>query len=190
MKQSSKTTEVKLTPENLILATSNWDEFFGKVSEIEKKKAKGDVFERFTKLYLLAAPKYRMLLKNVWLREEIPLDIRKRVELPFDDFGIDGLAETHEGNFWSIQSKFRSDTDSAITYKELSTFKSLSDNSMNIDFCLVVHTSTKPIKNLHLFGENISTLGINEFECIDQELWASIQSATKGEQKELQPLTP
>lgn len=145
------------------------------MSALEKTKDKGDAFERFTQLYLQTAPKYRLLLKNIWK--------------PDQDFGIDFLARTHQDQLWSIQAKFRSDTDSALTYKELSTFKTLSDNSEDIDFCLVVHTSTKPIKNLHLLGENISTLGIDEFESIDSELWESIQSVAKGEHKELQPLT-
>jgi len=55
---------------------------------------------------------------------------------------------------------------------------------------LVVHTSTKPIKNLNLLDENISTISIDEFECIDQELWELIQAAAKGEQKKPQRLSP
>ncbi|MGA1722013.1 MAG: DEAD/DEAH box helicase family protein, partial [bacterium] len=165
-----------MTPNDLILSSSNWDEYFARLSALEKAKEKGDAFERFTQLYLLTAPKYRLLLKNVWK--------------PDQDFGIDFFARTHQDQLWSIQAKFRSDTDSALTYKELSTFKTLSDNSENIDFCLVVHTSTKPIKNLHLLGVNLSTIGIDEFESIDSELWESIQSAARGEQKDLQPRSP
>ena len=161
-----------MNPNDLILSSSNWDEFFESLSALVKTKDKGDAFERFTQLYLQTAPKYRLLLKKVWK--------------PDVDFGIDFLAETYDKQTWSIQSKFRSDSDSALTYKELSTFKTISDNSENIDFCLVAHTSTKPIKNLHLLGENISTLGIDEFESIDSELWELIQAAAEGVQKKLQ----
>ena len=87
-------------------------------------------------IYLQTTPKYLLLPKKVW---KLGVDLR-----------IDFLAETYDKQTWSIQSKFRSDSDSALTYKELSTFKTLSDNSENIDFGLVVHTSTKPIKNLLL----------------------------------------
>ena len=125
-----------MTPNDLILTCSNWNDFFERVSILEKTKEKADVFERITQLYLHTAPKYHLLLKKVWK--------------PDVDFGIDFLAETYDKQTWSIQSKFRSDSDSALSYKELSTFKTLSDNSENIDFCLVVHTSTKPIKNLLL----------------------------------------
>ena len=128
--------EVVWNPTTWFYPPQNEDEFLERASGLENIKVKGDVFERFTQLYLQTAPKYRLLLKKVWQ--------------PDVDFGIDFLAETYDKQTWSIQSKFRSDSDSALSYKELSTFKTLSDNSENIDFCLVVHTSTKPIKNLLL----------------------------------------
>ena len=55
-----------MNPNDLILASSNWDEFFRSLSALEKINDKGDVFERFTQLYLQAAPKYPRLLKKVW----------------------------------------------------------------------------------------------------------------------------
>ena len=82
-----------MTPKDLILSSSNWNDFFEKVSVLEKTKDKGDVFERFTQLYLQTAPKYRFLLKKAWK--------------PDVDFGIDFLAETFDKQTWSIQSKFR-----------------------------------------------------------------------------------
>ncbi len=94
-----------MTPNDLILSSSNWDEFFERVSELEKTKDKGDTFERFSQLYLQTAPKYRLLLKTIWK--------------PDHDFGIDFLARTHQDQLWSIQSKFRSDTDSALNYRPI-----------------------------------------------------------------------
>ena len=55
-----------MTPNDLILSSSNWDDFFDRVSAQDETKDKGDVFERFTQLYLQTAPKYRLLLKKVW----------------------------------------------------------------------------------------------------------------------------
>ena len=54
-----------MTPNDLILSSSNWDDSIERVSTLEKTKDKGDVFERFTQLYLQTAPKYRLLLKKV-----------------------------------------------------------------------------------------------------------------------------
>ena len=82
-----------MTPNDLILSSTNCEEFFERVSALEEPKDKGDAFERFTQLYLQTAPKYRLLLKNIWK--------------PDQDFGIDFLAETYDKQTWSIQFKFR-----------------------------------------------------------------------------------
>ena len=89
-----------MTPNDLILTCSNWNDSFKRVSVLEKTKEKGDVFERFTQPYLQEAPKYRLLLKKVWK--------------PDLDFGIDFLAQTYDEQTWSIQSKCRSESDSAL----------------------------------------------------------------------------
>ena len=98
-----------MTPKEPILSSSKWNDFFERVSVLQKTKKKGDAFERFTQLYLQAAPKYRLLLKKVWK--------------PDVDFRIDFFAEAYDKQTWSIRSKFRSDSDSALTYKELNTPK-------------------------------------------------------------------
>ena len=94
-----------MTPNDLILFSSNWDDFLEKVSAPKKTKEKGDVFESFTQLYLQGVPKYRLLLKKVWK--------------PDIEFGIDFLAETCDKQTWSIQSKFRSDSDSALVCRPI-----------------------------------------------------------------------
>ena len=113
-----------MNPNGLILSSSNWNDFFERVSVLENTKEKGDVFERFTQLYLQAAPKYRLLLK--------------KVQEPDVDFGIDFLAQTYDKQTLSIQAKFRSNSDSE-----------------NIAFCMVVHTTTKPVKKYSLFRDEI-----------------------------------
>ena len=55
-----------MNPNDIILSSSNWDDFFERVSVLENTKEKGDGVDRFTQLYLQAAPKYRLLLKKVW----------------------------------------------------------------------------------------------------------------------------
>ena len=41
-----------MNPNDLILSSSNWGDFFDRVSAQDETKDKGDVFERFTQLYL------------------------------------------------------------------------------------------------------------------------------------------
>ena len=82
-----------MNPNDIILSSSNWDDFFERVSVLENTKEKGDVFESFTQIYLQTAPKYCLLLK--------------KVSKPDEDFGVDFLAETYDKQTWSIQFKFR-----------------------------------------------------------------------------------
>ena len=66
---------------------------------------KGHVFERLTQLYLQTAPEYRTKLQHVWLLREVPADIRRRLNLPGPDEGIDLIARTRRGEYWAIQIK-------------------------------------------------------------------------------------
>ena len=92
-----------MNPNDLILSSSNWDKFFESLSALQKTKDKGDAFERFTQLYLQTAPKYRLLMKDIWNT--------------YQDVRINFLAKTPQDQLWWIQSKSRSDTDSALNFR-------------------------------------------------------------------------
>ena len=135
--------------DTLIAQCPSWDAFRELVSHQKTTKDKGDLFERLTQLYLLTSPIYRSKIKNVWWcnNGELPEQVRKKVNLPSEDEGIDLLCETKAGEFWSVQSKYRSNSDQPLTTKELSKFVSLSFvTGKNISQGLIVHTSTKKIK--------------------------------------------
>ena len=72
---------------------------------------KGDCFEVLTSYYLQLAPLYATKLKNVWNlnKGEVPPDVRKKLNLPGSDEGIDLLAQTKDGEYWAIQCKYRDD---------------------------------------------------------------------------------
>ena len=91
----------------------------------EEGKEKGDAFELLVTAYLRTHPTYRSLLENVWLLAEVPSDIRRELNLPGPDEGIDLVAKTFAGEFWAIQAKYRSDFKCSLTHRELSTFTSL-----------------------------------------------------------------
>ena len=64
---------------DLILASSNWNDFFERVSVLENTKEKGDVFERFIKLYLMNGSRNRLLFKEVW-----KFDLDFKIDLFFE----------------------------------------------------------------------------------------------------------
>ena len=150
--------------DTLIAKCRSWDEFVELVNSIpkSKNKEKGDLFERLTQVYLQTTPSYASKLKNVYLLNDktIPERLRAKLNLPENDEGIDLICETHSGEYWSVQCKYKSNQSAALTYGELSTFNSLSFNACNnISLGLVVHTSTKPVKKSHLMP-NVSEVGL------------------------------
>ena len=128
---------------------------------------KGAVFERLTQLYLQTTPEYRTELQHVWLLREVPADIRRRLNLPGPDEGIDLIARTRRGEYWAIQSKFRSQRDKPLNRRELGTFTSLAFNTCNnIALAVVAHTSTKPVSKRHLMRNTVE-IGLDRWQSLD-----------------------
>ena len=73
---------------------------------------KGDIFEIFCEAYLKTNPEYQ--IKNVYPQGYVPLQIRKKLKLSFQDRGYDGVYENDDGNFFTYQSKFRSNDEQLI----------------------------------------------------------------------------
>ena len=176
-------------PNEFISKYPDWDSFFENASKIESSSEKGILFERLTQLFLQVSPKYRSKFKKVWLLKEAPIEVRRHLKLPDSDEGIDLISETFEGEFWAIQAKFRTDTDKALTYSELSTFSTLAFvTCREITFGLVSHTSKLPIRKRDLLGKLVE-VGFDQWSGIDAELWEGIRAKSKGRHQRIKPRT-
>ena len=143
-------------PDRFIASCKSWDDFYQRTKGISAGGEKGAVFERLTQLYLQTAPEYRTTLQHVWLLREVPADVRKRLNLPGPDEGIDLIACTRRGEYWAIQSKFRSQRDIPLNRRELSTFTSLAfQTCSNIALAVVAHTASKPVSKRHLMRNTV-----------------------------------
>ena len=69
----------------------NWEDFKARVERLPPKQ-RGDCFEALTKYYLQLDPKYQTKLKTVWFLKDVPAKVRKRLNLPDADEGIDLVA--------------------------------------------------------------------------------------------------
>ena len=81
----------------------------------------GDLFERLTQIYLQTHSTYRSKIKTVWWcnNAELPEHIQKKLGLDilpseYKDEGIDLICETFDEEYWSVQSKYRSDSDPSL----------------------------------------------------------------------------
>src|SRR5262249_19227855 len=119
-----------------------------------------------------------------------PPDIRRRLNLPGPDEGIDLLARTRAGDYWAIQSKFRSQRDKPLTRRELGTFTSLVFNTCNnIAFAVVAHTASRPPSKRHLMRNTVE-IGLARWEALDTAPWTLIDGRLKGETARPKPRNP
>jgi hypothetical protein len=168
----------------LSTATS-WNNLNQKLEELTKsKRAKeaGDVFENLCKYFLETHSIYRTKLKKVWLLKEVKEDLRRKLNLPSTDEGIDLIAETFDNKYWAIQSKYRSDPKDTLTVKgDLATFANLAfNNCKNVSLGLVMTTADKPpLKTKLLKGVSFVTLeSFLELDDNNLEGWNLIKAKT------------
>ena len=93
--------------DRFIASCPSWEDFWQRTRQLSDAE-KGRAFERLVQLYLQTEPEYRTKLRHVWTLREVPPDVCKRLDLPSRDEGIDLIACTSHGEYWAIQSKFRS----------------------------------------------------------------------------------
>ncbi len=145
---------------------------FNDIYQVTKKLStneKGDLFEIITFYTFKLCPLLNNNnITNNWLYDDIPLCIKKELNLPEKDKGIDLLIEI-ENEYYAIQCKFRQDINTCISWTELSTFFGLSFGMNNkikggffvtntYDLCQEVINSEKvqPIYG-DFFFENLPT---------------------------------
>ena len=183
----------------LLSSSSSWSDLNKKLEELTKSgqtKFAGSVFELLVKYYLLTNPRYQSKLKNVWLLNEVKEGIKKKLNLPDQDEGIDIIAETKEGHFWAIQAKYRSDPNETLTLGgkgSLATFSNLAFGyCKNITHGLVCTTVNKPPKKIKLikqvgFETLESFLSLDDNDC---EEWKFLVARSIGKiikPKKLEP---
>jgi len=171
----------------LLSSAISWSELNKKLEELTKSgqaKIAGDIFENVCKYFLQTAPQYQTKLKNVWLLKEVKEDLKRKLNLPSNDEGIDLIAETFDNKYWAIQSKYRSDPKDTLTIKgDLATFANLAfNNCKNISLGLVMTTADKPpLKTKLLKGVSFVTLeSFLELDDNNFERWNLIKAKTEG----------
>ena len=162
--------------DRFIASCPSWEDFWQRTRQLSDAEM-GRAFERLVQLYLQTEPEYRTILRHVWTLREVPAQVRKLLVLPHPDEGIDLIARTRHGEYWAIQSKFRSQRDKPLTRRELGTFTSLAFNTCrNIALAVVAHTCTRPVSKRHLMRDTVE-IGLDRWQSLD---WGLIVGRLKG----------
>ena len=99
--------------DRIIGDSQSWRDFQSFVAPLTETE-KGRVYERLVQLYLQTDPQYTTKLSDVWLLNEVPIETKDLLNLPAQDKGIELIARTHEGAYWSIQAQYRADPSSTL----------------------------------------------------------------------------
>ncbi|ARF11158.1 superfamily II helicase [Klosneuvirus KNV1] len=106
---------------NDILPKLNTFDDFYKINGYTTKQI-GDFFEIITKYIFMLHDNYKLIVDKVWLYDQIPNNLFKELNIPVRDKGIDLVVLMKDRSYYAVQSKFRSNMDETITWKELATF--------------------------------------------------------------------
>ena len=154
------------------------------------KKQKGDLFEELTKHYLCLEPEYASKLKFVWLLREVPTSLAKRLRLPSSDQGIDLVAETKDGEYWAIQSKYREESDQSITWREISTFTGLAFGVCRGFSYGLIASTTERITNVLKHQDRIGFAALDVWQGLDEEFFKRLQNHLYHKREVLKPRLP
>ena len=106
--------------DRLLLSCHSWLEFTNQLKGLPTTTDQGDVFERLVQIYMLTDPEYVSQFEQVWhatsSKGELPSDVRLHLNLPLDDEGIDLIALSRNGEYTSIQAKYRTDPGASISW--------------------------------------------------------------------------
>ena len=162
---------------------------------IKNKKAKlaGSIFEYLTKLFLEVSPEYKTKLRKVYLLNEIPTAVKRKLKLPNTDEGIDLIAETFDNEYWAIQCKYRSDKTETLKVKgDLATFNNLAFTvCKNISHGLIAATVNRPPQKKQLL--KVGYILLNEWLKLDSnggELFEQIKQKAVGNIVKPKKLSP
>ena len=117
-------TEYKKILTELIKDKETWRELKPELSKYnvhstetaEKDTRAGKIFEVFTKLYFLISPTEKDNFKNVWLFEETPLEVRNKLNLGNQDYGVDLVLQDIEDQYFVVQCKYKNDESSKLNW--------------------------------------------------------------------------
>ncbi len=83
---------------------------------VAKDTTAGKIFEYFAKYYFKVHFKENGIYRNVWLFNEVPLDIRNKLNVKGQDYGVDLILETQEGLLYVVQCKFKNNESSSLSW--------------------------------------------------------------------------
>ncbi|WP_303923600.1 DEAD/DEAH box helicase [Draconibacterium sediminis] len=150
----------------------------------EKDTRAGKIFEVFTKYYFLTSPIEKNNYKSVWMFEEIPSDVRNKLDLGNIDYGVDLLLQDTEGQYFAVQCKFKNDEKATLNWSA-DKIANLFAFCPKADGYIVFSNAADLDKISKTRHDNFTLYSVTNLQEIESEVFQNIfnQLANKGEIK-------
>jgi len=113
-------------PLDLFQGVTSFREMEERIATLPEELGRGDALEVFVEAYLQTHPLFQV--KDLWLVGQVPAEVRRLLNLPRDQKGIDGVFRTRSGELVPYQVKFRMGRPS-VTVREVATFLGLTERA-------------------------------------------------------------
>jgi superfamily II DNA or RNA helicase len=172
-----------------IAGCTSWDDIHAKwtgLSEIDK----GARFEDLTQAFLRTHETYAKEFVNIWRPEDAPAEVVKKLRLRVPEWGVDLVGETRSGEYWSIQCKYRQDTDQELTHNDISSSVATTFESSRGFSYLLVCTTTQRVTNHYDHNPKVLFYGLPMWQQIDAAFLDTLRSKLAGKKVALTPYSP
>jgi superfamily II DNA or RNA helicase len=160
----------RLVSQGLFANLSDFSQFEQRLRGLDNTKEIGDAFEILVEAFLQTQP--LMQAVNVWLVGQVPLRIRRQLNLPSDAKGIDGVFVTRAGGLVPYQVKYRTDRD-VLPYTEVSSFLGITERSCKDR---VIFTNARGLSKDVENRDGLRSVRANHFNALTPDDFAAISA--------------
>ena len=189
----------KLELAKLLQDISEWESLKNKLESLyntslqkdgKKSTLAGKLFEYFAKYYFICHPLYQNEFNNIWLFEEIPLDVKVSLNINHVDHGIDLLLEDKNNSYIAVQCKFKNDENCTLGWSK-DKLGNLFGFASEIDKLIIFSNASEIDDVSKTRTENLCFLSIKDLLELDEvffnNLQTYLQNATRLSYKKAEP---
>lgn len=181
----------KLELTNLLQDISDWESLKNKLESLyntslqndEKKNTlAGKLFEYFSKYYFICHPLYQNEFNNIWLFEEIPLDVKALLNINHVDHGIDLLLEDKNNSYIAVQCKFKNDETCKLGWSK-DKLGNLFGFASEIDKLIIFSNASEIDDVSKTRTENLCFLSIKDLLELDEDFFNNLRTYLQNDTK-------
>ena len=178
---------------DIIQNANSWKEFSSELSLLGEKD-KGTAFEELSRLYFLTEPTFRTKIQKIWHHSDVPQDVVDELGLQKPEIGVDLIAQVNDGTYWAIQCKWHQDQTRNVSYKELSTFFSITERQNTYSklshriVCTSAADISRRVNDAH--SEKIGFITYADFSKLKEENFERFRSLIQTGQSKIDPFKP